>query len=210
MAHHQRAVAAAVVLNTAIPVVEAVAGKLGGSLSLLMDAAHNLSDELALVALWLAFMVAKGPSRTLLRVANALNSGGLILLSVVLLWQAYERVIHPVAVHGALPIAIGLAAAAANWGIARLLFAPARNNAAIRLAYIHNLGDVWVSLAPVAAGLLIAATGYAVFDPIVAAAVALWLIATTGYEVLRSVDELVWPDRIVCCHTEAEVAAGDD
>ncbi len=210
MAHHQRAVAAAVMLNTAIPIVEAVAGKLGGSLSLLMDAAHNLSDELALVALWLAFMVAKGPSRALLRVANALNSGGLILLSAVLLWQAYERVIHPVAVHGAIPIAIGLAAAAANWGIARLLFAPARNNAAIRLAYIHNLGDVWVSLAPVAAGLFIAATGYAVFDPIVAAAVALWLIATTGYEVLRSGDELVWPDRIVCCHTEAEAAAGGD
>jgi cation diffusion facilitator family transporter len=210
MAHHQRAVAAAVMLNIAIPIVEAVAGKLGGSLSLLMDAAHNLSDELALVALWLAFMVAKGPSRTLLRVSNALNSGGLILLSAVLLWQAYERVIHPVAVHGAIPIAIGLAAAAANWGIARLLFEPARNNAAIRLAYIHNLGDVWVSLAPVAAGLLVAATGYAVFDPIVAAAVALWLIATTGYEVLRSGDELVWPDRIVCCHTEADAAAGDD
>jgi cation diffusion facilitator family transporter len=210
MAHHQRAVAAAVMLNIAIPIVEAVAGKLGGSLSLLMDAAHNLSDELALVALWLAFMVAKGPSRTLLRVSNALNSGGLILLSPVLLWQAYERVIHPVAVHGAIPIAIGLAAAAANWGIARLLFEPARNNAAIRLAYIHNLGDVWVSLAPVAAGLLVAATGYAVFDPIVAAAVALWLIATTGYEVLRSGDELVWPDRIVCCHTEADAAAGDD
>jgi cation diffusion facilitator family transporter len=199
-----------VVLNTAIPIVEAVAGKLGGSLSLLMDAAHNISDELALVALWLAFMVAKGPSRALLRVANALNSGGLILLSAVLLWQAYERVIHPVAVHGAIPIAIGLAAAAANWGIARLLFAPARNNAAIRLAYIHNLGDVWVSLAPVAAGLLIAATGYAIFDPIVAAAVALWLIGTTGYEVLRSGDELVWPDRIVCCHTEAEGATGGD
>lgn len=210
MAHHQRAVAAAVLLNTAIPVVEAVAGKLGGSLSLLMDAGHNLSDEMALVALWLAFLVARGPSRNLQRVANVLNSGGLILLSAVLLWQAYERVIHPVPVHGAIPIAIGLAAAAANWGIARLLLAPARNNAAIRLAYIHNLGDVWVSLAPVAAGLLVAASGDAIFDPIVAAAVALWLIATTGYEVLRSGDELVWPGQVVCCHTEAEAAGGDD
>jgi cobalt-zinc-cadmium efflux system protein len=206
MAHHQRAVAAAVLLNTAIPIVEAIAGHLGGSLSLLMDAAHNLSDELALVALWLAFMVSRGPSRTLLRIANALNSGGLVLLSAVLLWQAYERVIHPVAVAGAVPIAIGFAAAAANWGIARLLLAPSRNNAAIRLAYVHNLGDVWVSLAPVAAGVLVASTGSVIFDPIVAAAVALWLIATTGYEVLRSGDELVWPERIVCCHTEAEAA----
>jgi divalent metal cation (Fe/Co/Zn/Cd) transporter len=80
------------------------------------------------------------------------------------------------------------------------LLAPSRNNAAIRLAYIHNLGDVWVSLA------LVASTGAVIFDPIIAAAVALWLIATTGDEVLRSGDELVWPERIVCCHTEAEAA----
>jgi cobalt-zinc-cadmium efflux system protein len=137
-----------------------------------------------------------------------LNSGGLILLSVILLWQSFERVIHPVPVAGAVPIAIGLAAAAANWGIARLLLAPSRNNAAIRLAYIHNLGDVWVSLAPVVAGVLVALTGHAVFDPIVAGAVALWLMTTTGYEVLRSGDELLWPDRIVCCHTDVVTHPG--
>jgi cobalt-zinc-cadmium efflux system protein len=181
---------------------------MGGSLSLLMDAAHNLSDEMALVAIWLAFMVARGPSQALLRVANLLNSGGLILLAAILLWQSVERVIHPVAVAGAVPIAIGLAAAAANWGIARLLLAPSRNNAAVRLAYIHNLGDVWVSLAPVAAGVLVTITGYAIFDPLIAGAIALWLIATTGYEALRSGDELIWPEGVVCCHTEAAIHSG--
>lgn len=39
-------------------------------------------------------------------------------------------------------------------------------NAAIRLAYIHNIGDVWVSLAPVSAGLLLTLTGYSFFDPL--------------------------------------------
>jgi cobalt-zinc-cadmium efflux system protein len=208
MAHHQRAVATAVALNTAIPVVEAIAGHLGGSLSLLMDAAHNLSDEMALVALWIAFIVAKGPSRALLRLANLLNSGGLVLLSAVLLWQAAERVAHPVAVHGMFPIIVGFGAAAANWAIARLLLAPSRHNAAIRLAYLHNLGDVWVSLAPVAAGALVAITGYTAFDAIVAAAIALWLIVTTAYETIRSGDELIWPERIECCHVPA--AAGSD
>jgi cobalt-zinc-cadmium efflux system protein len=208
MSHHQRAVATAVALNTAIPIVEGVAAHMGGSLSLLMDAAHNLSDEMALVAIWLAFMVARGPSQALLRVANLLNSGGLILLAAILLWQSVERVIHPVAVAGAVPIAIGLAAAAANWGIARLLLAPSRNNAAVRLAYIHNLGDVWVSLAPVAAGVLVTITGYAIFDPLIAGAIALWLIATTGYEALRSGDELIWPEGVVCCHTEAAIHSG--
>ena len=202
MSHHQRAVASAVALNMAIPIVEGISGQMSGSLSLLMDAAHNLSDEMALVAIWLAFMVTRGPSRALLRIANLLNSGGLILLAAILLWQSFGRVIHPVPVASVVPIVIGLASAAANWGIARLLLEPSQHNAAVRLAYIHNLGDVWVSLAPVVAGVLVALTGQATFDPIVAGAVALWLIATTGYEVLRSGDELIWPGRIVCCHTE--------
>jgi Co/Zn/Cd efflux system component len=46
--------------------------------------------------------------------------------------------------------------------VARLLLKLARNNAAIRLAYIHNMGDVWVSLAPVVAGLLPSVTGYSI------------------------------------------------
>jgi cation diffusion facilitator family transporter len=207
MSHHQHAVAAAVGLNTAISVVEGIAGYQANSLSLLTDSAHNLSDEMALVALWLAFIVARGPSRALLRSANLFNSGGLIVVSGVLLWQAFERFLHPVPVAGAVPIVVGVAAAAANWGVARLLLAPSEHNAAIRLAYIHNLGDVWVSFAPVMAGLLLVAAGTPIFDPIIAGAVALWLIATTGREVIASSEELIWPGKLVCCHTQHEGAA---
>ncbi len=187
--------------------MEGIAGYQANSLSLLTDSAHNLSDEMALVALWLAFIVAHGPSRALLRSANIFNSAGLIAVSGVLLWQAVERFLHPVPVQGLVPIVVGLAAAAANWGVARLLLAPSAHNAAIRLAYIHNLGDVWVSFAPVAAGLLLVATGTPVFDPLIAGAVALWLIASTAREVIASGDELIWPDKIVCCHTQHERAA---
>lgn len=206
MAHHQRAVATAVVLNTGIFVVEAVAGYQASSLSLVMDSVHNLSDEMALVALWLAFIVSRGPSQTLLRGANIFNSVGLIIVSVLLLWEAVDRFFHPVAVQGAVPIIVGLAAAAANYAVARLLREPSERNAAIRLAYIHNLGDVWVSLAPVIAGLLLVTTGYSFFDPLIAGAVAIWIIVGTAREVFGSHDELIWPERIVCCHTEHETA----
>jgi len=202
MAHHRRAVIAAAVLNTAISIGEAVAGYQAGSLSLLMDSAHNLSDEMALVALCLAFIVPRGPSQILLRGANIFNSAGLIAVSAVLLWQAAERLIEPVPVPGVVPIIAGLAAAGANYGVARLLREPGERNASIRLAYIHNLGDVWVSLAPVVAGLLLVATGYSVFDPLIAGAVALWLIMTTAREVLSSGDQLIWPEKIICCHAE--------
>jgi cobalt-zinc-cadmium efflux system protein len=207
MSHHRRAVGNAVLLNTAISAVEAVAGVEAHSLSLLTDSVHNLSDELALVALWLAFFVARGPSRTLLRTANIFNSVGLIAVSAVLLWQTVERLLHPVPVQGVVPIVVGLSAAAANWGVARLLRAPGEHNAAIRLAYVHNLGDVWVSLAPVIAGVLLVATGWPIFDPLVAALVAIWFMTSTGREVMASGHALIWPDRIVCCHTQPE--AGD-
>lgn len=207
MAHFRKAVATAVGINTGIFAVEAVAGYQSGSLALIMDSVHNLSDELALVCLWLAFILSRGPSQTLLRSANIFNSVGLIAVSGILLWQAVERFLNPVPVQGLVPIAVGLAAAAANWGVARLLLKPSEHNAAIRLAYIHNLGDVWVSLAPVAAGLLLVLTGYSFFDPLIASLVAMWIIVSTAREVFESHDELIWPEKIACGHSDHATTA---
>jgi cation diffusion facilitator family transporter len=202
MAHYRRPLAAAVVLNTAIFVVEAIAGFQSDSLSLIMDSVHNLSDELALVFLYLAFVLPLGVSRNLIRSANFFNSIGLVAVSGLLLWQAVERVLHPAPVLGLVPIVVGLAAAVANWGVARLLRGPSRNNAAIRLAYIHNVGDVFVSLAPVLAGLLVTASGRSIFDPLVAGGIAIWLIVSTLREVIGSHEELMWPEKISCGHSD--------
>ena len=103
---------------------------------------------------------------------------------------------------GVIPIVVGLAAAAGNWGLARLLLKPSRGNAAIRLAYIHNLGDVWVSLAPVMAGVLLIITGYSFFDPLIAGGIAFWIIVSTAREVFESHEELIWPEKIVCGHPD--------
>jgi Co/Zn/Cd efflux system component len=202
MAHYRKPLAAAVALNSAIFVVEAIAGWQADSLSLLMDSVHNLSDEMALVLIYLAFVLPQGVSRHLLRSANIFNSAGLVLISALLLWQAVDRLLHPAPVAGSVAIMVGLAAAAANWGVARMLLAPGRNNAAIRLAYIHNMGDVYVSLAPVAAGILVVATGFSFFDPLIAAGIAIWIIVTTAREVLDSSEELIWPEKIVCGHAD--------
>ena len=204
MAHYRKPLAAAAALNTAIFVVEALAGFQADSLSLIMDSVHNLSDEMALVFLYLAFVLPHGVSRHLLRSANVFNSAGLVLVSAVLLWQAVERLLHPAPVVGSVAVAVGLLAAAANWGVARLLLAPSRNNAAIRLAYIHNIGDVYVSLAPVAAGLLVTLTGYSLFDPAIAGCIAVWIIVSTGRQVFASSEELIWPEKIVCGHSDHE------
>jgi cobalt-zinc-cadmium efflux system protein len=130
-----------------------------------------------------------------------------VLVSGLLLWQAVERIFHPAPVVGSVAIVIGLFAAAANWGVARLLLAPSRNNAAIRLAYIHNIGDVYLSLAPVAAGLLVSLTGHSIFDPLIAAGIAAWIIVSTMREVFASSEELIWPEKIVCGHSDHEDAS---
>jgi cobalt-zinc-cadmium efflux system protein len=200
--HYRKPLAAAVALNTAIFIVEAIAGYEANSLSLIMDSVHNFSDQVALVFLYLAFVLPLGISRNLLRSANIFNSVGIVAVSGVLLWQAVERIIHPAPVLGTVPIIVGLAAAAANWGVARLLRDPARNNAAIRLAYLHNLGDVQVSLAPVLSGLLVLASGRFIFDALIAGGIALWLIVSTLREVIASHEELIWPEKINCGHSD--------
>ncbi|HZE60079.1 MAG TPA: cation transporter [Burkholderiales bacterium] len=202
MAHFRRQVGAAAALNTVIFVVEAVAGVQAKSLSLVMDSVHNLSDQMALVFLYLAFVLSSGLSRNLLRSANLFNSVGLIAVSAFLLWQAVERVANPVPIAGIVPIAVGLAAALGNWGVARLLREPAGQNASIRLAYLHNLGDIQVSLAPVASGVLVTLTGMPIFDPLVAALIALWIIVSTTRETIDSKDELISPERMSCGHDE--------
>lgn len=204
MAHHRKALAAAVALNTAIVAVELAAGWEAGSLSLVMDGVHNLSDEVALIALYLAFVLPQGLSRTLLRSGNLFNSLGLVAVSAWVLWQAVERLLDPVPVLTWVPVVVGLGAAAANWAIARLLWQPGRHNAAIRLAYLHNLGDAFASLAPVLAGLLVSVSGHSFFDPVVAGAIAAWIIVSTTREVAGSRDELIWPRKIKCGHAESD------
>lgn len=190
----RRHVGAAVALNTAVFIGEAVAGLRANSVSLVMDAAHNLSDELALVCLLLAYCVTVRASRGLQRFANLLNSIGLMLVSAVILWQAGERLLHPHPVVGWLPLVVGLAAAIGNFGVAQALRPWQAVNAAIRLAYLHNLGDVAVSLLPALAGILVFVTGLSLFDPLLAVVIALWIIASTVQEIRRSGDTVLWPE----------------
>jgi divalent metal cation (Fe/Co/Zn/Cd) transporter len=65
---------------------------------------------------------------------------------------------------------------------------------------MHNLGDVYVSLVPVAAGVLVTISGNAIFDPLIASLIAIWILWSTFREVAGSREELVWPEKIVCGH----------
>ncbi|MFI5315782.1 MAG: cation transporter [Myxococcota bacterium] len=203
MAHRRRPVTAAFAMNTAVLAVEVVGGLKASSLSLLLDGVHNLSDEVALGFLVLAYSLRAGLSGRFLQSANLFNSLGLIAICGLLAWQVLERLAQPIPVLGAIPVAAGLLGAVGNWGVARALRESAREDAAIRLAYVHNLGDVLLSLAPVLAGILVLATARPVFDPLIALGIVGVILVTTIRSVLGSHRELLWPENVVCAHPES-------
>lgn len=204
MSHVRKPLAFAALFNASIVVGEGIAGFKSHSLSLIMDGVHNLSDEMALIFLFLAYILPLSLSKNLQRSANFLNSLGLIGVSAVLIWQAIRRFQNPVHVIGVVPVAIGLLAAAGNGAVAAALWKVRKQNAAIRLAYLHNLGDVYVSFAPVASGIIVLLTGIYFFDSLIAIAIGAWFIWSTVKEVMISSEQLLWPDDAVCKHDPPE------
>jgi Co/Zn/Cd efflux system component len=200
MAHLRKPLALALGLNTSVLAVETIGTFEANSLSLATDAIHNLSDQTGLVFLLLAYTLRTGLSSHFLRTANLFNSLGLLLISGLMVWQGFDRLFHLQPVLGIVPIVAGLLAAAGNWGVARALHEPSKESVAIRLAYVHNLGDVLVSLAPVAAGLATLVSGTPLFDTILAIGIAGFLITTTLKTVLGSEEKLLWPENVVCGH----------
>jgi len=191
-------------LNTAVLVVEIAAGIGANSFSLIMDGIHNLSDEVALLLLVFAYTLRTGLSSRLLRYANLFNSVSLLTVCAFLVLRVVERLSYPVEVFGLVPIIAGLVGALGNWGVARVLREPSKEDVAIRLAYVHNLGDTLVSLIPVAAGVLVITSGNFVFDSLFALRIAAVVFTTTLRAVIGSHKELLWPENVSCGHPAGE------
>jgi cobalt-zinc-cadmium efflux system protein len=202
MSHRRPSLVRALQFNTTVLVVEIAGGIGSNSFSLIMDGVHNLSDEVALVLLVLAYSLRAGLSGRLLRYANLFNSVGLLAISAFLILRVVERLSHPVEVFGLVPVVAGLIGAVANWGVARVLRESSKEDAAIRLAYVHNLGDTLVSLIPVVAGILVFASGSSIFDSLFALLIAAVIVVTTLQAVMGSHKELLWPANVSCGHAD--------
>src|ERR1043166_3941751 len=100
MAHRRPPLVRALQLRPAVLVGEIAAGVGSNSFSLIMDGIHNLSDEVALVLLVLAYSLRAGLSGKLLRYANLFNSVGLLIICAFLVWRVIERLAAPVEVIG--------------------------------------------------------------------------------------------------------------
>lgn len=189
-------------LATAITFVfclgEALIGYKSNSLALMADAGHNFADALALALSALAIWVATKPAddkRTfgyhrvgiLAALANAV---GLVVMAVVIFWEAMQRLQTPEHVQSGPMIWVALLAIILNSGIAWWLASAAKEDLHIRSTYLHMLGDAVASLGVVIAGMIIAITSWFIADPIVSIIFALlvlwssWSIFTESIQML--------------------------
>lgn len=169
-----RAFAIGVVLNTAFVMVEAVYGVLSGSMALIADAGHNLSDVLALLLAWAASVAAKRPpngrftygyksSTILAAFANAM----LLAITIgAILFETLHRMVSPAEVEGMTMVVIAGIGIAINTGTALLFLRGRNHDINIRGAFLHMAADALVSAGVVVAGLAILWTGQLWIDPV--------------------------------------------
>ena len=180
------ALAVALALNAGYTVAEALAGALTGSLALLADAGHNLSDVLALgVALFAARLARRPPTPTRsfgymrAEILSALFNG--VLLVAVAVWigvEAIGRLDDPPAIDGGWLVVVAAAGIGVNALSAAILLRSSRDNLNVWASVVHLATDAVASLAVVVAGLVIAIAGWEIVDPLVGLAIALLILAS--------------------------------
>ncbi|NVD45406.1 cation diffusion facilitator family transporter [Qipengyuania atrilutea] len=169
-----RAFAIGVVLNTAFVIVEAVYGFISGSMALIADAGHNLSDVLALLLAWGASIAAKKPpterftygfkSSTILA---ALANAALLMVAIgAILFETIHRFANPAPVEGWTMIVVAGIGIVINTATALMFVRGRKHDINIRGAFLHMAADALVSVGVVVAGAAILLTGALWIDPV--------------------------------------------
>lgn len=190
--------------------VEAVAGWWSGSLALLSDAGHMLTDSTALgLAALAAWLARKPPSGrhtyglVRLEVLAALLNGLLMVALIVFIArEALDRFAHPVAIQGGTVTVVALIGLIVNLGVAWQL-SKGEKTLNTRAALLHVMGDLLGSVAALAAGLVIQFTGWTTIDPLLSLLVSglilvsAWrLLSEAVHVLLESVPESISLDAV--------------
>jgi cobalt-zinc-cadmium efflux system protein len=192
----QRAFVIGIVLNGAFVVVEAAAGVITGSLALLADAGHNLSDVLGLVLAWGAVRLGRrAPTRRRTfgwrrsTIMAALLNAVLLLVAVGgIAWEAVRRAQDPVPVPGVAIMVVAGIGFLINGATAALFLSSRRHDLNARGAYLHMAADAAVSLGVVASGAAILATGWNWLDPATSLVIAVVILTGTWGLLREAVD----------------------
>ena len=194
-----RRVMIALVLTGTFMLVEIAGGIISGSLALLADAGHMLTDTMALALAAMAFHVAKRPPDGKLTFGYqrfqilAAFVNGLSLLAIVgwILFEAVSRLISPSDVLGGTMLVVAAAGLVVNLICFAVLNSGDRENLNIRAAALHVAGDLLGSIAAIFAAIVIIYTGWMTIDPILSIAVAALILKSAWSLVKRSAHVLL-------------------
>jgi len=192
--------AAAFGVTAVFMVAEVIGGLVSGSLALLADAGHMLTDAAALLMALLAVQFAQRKPNArhtfgLLRLttlAAFVNAIALLVITVLIVWEALRRFYEPQPIAGGLMLGIAIAGLLANllsfWLLHR---GSEEKNLNVRAAALHVLGDLLGSVGAIVAAVIIMLTGWTPIDPILSLLVSL-LVVRSAWSLLReSLHELL-------------------
>ena len=196
---NMRRVTIALVLTGTFMIVEVIGGILAGSLALLADAGHMLTDTMALALAAVAFQVSKRPADARLTYGYqrfqilAAFVNGLSLLFIVgwILYEAFSRFVSPQEVLGKTMLVVAVAGLVVNIFAFIVLHGGDRENLNIRGAALHVAGDLLGSVAAIVAAVVIIYTGWMAIDPILSVAVAILILKSAWVLVKRSAHVLL-------------------
>ncbi len=191
---NKRRVQIALVLTATFMVVEVIGGILSGSLALLADAGHMLSDTMALTLAAVAFGVSARPADSKRSygyhrfqiLAAFVNGLSLLLIVGWILIEAARRLISPPDVMGTTMLIVASAGLLVNIVAFIVLHGGDRENLNIRGAALHVAGDLLGSIAAIVAAIVIIVTAWMPIDPILSVVVALLILRSAWYLVKRS------------------------
>ena len=182
----------AVILTGLVLLGEVVGGVLANSLALLSDAGHVFADVAALSLSWYGVKQLAKPAdarmtcgyhRTGVLIA-VINAVTLIIVSVVIFYQAALRLREPQEVAGMLMLGVAVVGFLANFIIVLYLYRPQRRSINVRSAFLHALGDALASVGVIAAGIIIYFTAWFWVDPIISIFIGL-IIAVAAWRIIR-------------------------
>jgi len=190
----------AFIITAGFMLLEVVGGLISGSLALLADAGHMLTDAAALLFALLAVHFARRPPNDrhtfgwlrLTTLAAFVNAIALVLITVLIVWEAFVRFRHPQPIAGATMMVIAIAGLLANilsfWILHR---GSEEKNLNVRAAALHVLGDLLGSVGAIIAAIVILTTGWTPIDPILSVLVSCLVLRSAWQLLKESVNELL-------------------
>jgi cobalt-zinc-cadmium efflux system protein len=185
-------------LTAAFMIVEAVGGYISGSLALLADAGHMLTDAgalgLSLLSAWIALRPANANKTYGYRrweiLAALVNGAALFGIAAWVILEAVQRIQHPAPIRAQLFLLIAAGGLVVNLVSLRVLHGIRHGNLNARGAYLHVLGDALGSVGALTAAGVILLTGWTLADPIISIALAL-LILLGAWRLLRESTDIL-------------------